>query len=224
MLNARPDFDPATSERQWVLQCSDSVQSLIGPAVVREVVTASPLATLDIQPLDPRFAHDPLAAARDIDVMIAPTGLFSAPALQHLELYRDRWVCITSADNTAVGESLSAEEIAAARWVVSFRDPPMNSPADAALAALGIDRRSTVKVQSLTLLHRMVAGTDLLVLAHEAVAGDLAVQGLRRVELPVALPPIIETAWSHPSRQLDPGHHWLLGLLQRVAAEVSGPG
>ncbi|MEU2349549.1 LysR family transcriptional regulator [Modestobacter sp. NPDC049651] len=220
VLNARPDFDPATSERQWVVQCSDSVQSLIGPAVVREVVTVSPLATLDFQPLDPRFAHDPLAAARDIDVMIAPRGLFSAPTLQHLELYRDRWVCITSADNTTVGESLTAEEVSAARWVVSFRDPPMNSPADAALSALGIDRRSTVKVQSLTLLHRMVQGTDLLVLAHEAVAGDLTAQGLRRVELPAALPPIIETAWSHPSRQLDPGHHWLLGVLQRAAAQA----
>jgi DNA-binding transcriptional LysR family regulator len=122
-----------------------------------------------------------------------------------------------------VGDTLTAEEIGAARWVVSFRDPPMNSPVDAALSALGIDRRSAVKVQNLTLLHRLVAGTDLLVLAHELVAGDLAAQGLRRVELPLTLPPVIETAWSHPSRQLDPGHHWLLGMLQRVAGEITRP-
>jgi DNA-binding transcriptional LysR family regulator len=223
LLNARPDFDPATSERQWVVQCSDSVQTLLGPGIVREVMSQAPGVRLDFQPLDPRFALDPLTAARDIDVMIAPRGLFTAPTLSGVELYRDQWVCVTSAGNTSVGDTLTAQQTGEARWVVSFRDPPMNSPVDTALAALGIDRRSAVKVQNLTLLHRLVVGTDLLVLAHELIAGDLGSQGLRRVELPVALPPIIETAWSHPSRQLDPGHHWLLGMLQRVADGITRP-
>jgi DNA-binding transcriptional LysR family regulator len=224
LLNARPDFDPATSERQWAVQCSDSVQTLLGPGIVREVMSEAPRMRLDFQPLDPRFALDPLTAARDIDGMIAPRGLFTAPTLSDVELYRDHWVCVTSAGNTSVGDSLSAQEAGDARWVVSFRDPPMNSPVDAALAALGIDRRSAVKVQNLTLLHRLVAGTDLLVLAHELIAGDLERQGLRRVDLPVALPPVIETAWSHPSRQLDPGHHWLMGMLQRVADGITRSG
>jgi hypothetical protein len=30
------------------------------------------------------------------------------------------------------------------------------------------------------------------------------------VQLSVALPSIVETAWWQPSRQLDPGHRWLL--------------
>jgi DNA-binding transcriptional LysR family regulator len=223
VLDARPDFDTATSERQFVIQCSDSVQSLLGPHLVREITSAAPLVRLDILPLDSRCINDPVSAARDVDVMIVPRGLFTAPPLGTAELYRDHWVCVTSASNTSVGDSVTAAEIAAARWVVSFRDPPLNSPADAALAALGIDRRGTVKVQSLSVLHRMVAGTDLLVLAHERLAGDLCAQGLRRVGLPLPLPPIIETAWWHASRQLDLGHRWLLEVLHAAAAAIVPP-
>lgn len=224
LLNARPDFDPSTSERRFVIQCSDSVQTLLGPGIVREVTSAAPRVSLDIQPLDHKVLLDPVATVRDIDVMVVPRGLFTARTLNCVELYHDHWICVTSAENRAVGDRLTAQQIADARWVVSFRDPPMNSPVDAALAALGIDRRSAVQVQNLTVLHRLVAGTDLLVLAHELIAGDLEAQGLRRVDLPVVLPPIIETAWSHPSRQLDPGHRWLLDMLQRAAASISPSG
>ena len=221
VLTARPDFDPATSDREFVIQCSDSVLTLLGPSLVREVTSKAPAATIDIQPLDIRFAHDPLLAVRDLDIMIAPRGFFSAPELHHVELYRDRWICVASIDNRTVGDALSPEEIENARWVVAFRDPPMNSPADSALAAIGIDRRSAVKVQSLTSLHRMVAGTDLLVLAHERIVGDLVAQRLRRIDLPIALPPIVETAWSHPSRQLDPGHHWLMEMINRACTGLA---
>lgn len=222
VLSARPGFDPKRSAREFTIQCSDSVLYLLGPPLVREVTTAAPAVTLDLQPVDARFAVDPSAAARDTDVMIVPRGLFTTTEIDSVDLYEDRWVCVTSRDNRAVGDSLTAAEVGAARWVVSFRNPPLNSPTDVALAALGIDRRNVVKIQSLAMLHRMVAGTDLLVLAHEMVAGDLAAQGLRRVGLPVALPPIIEAAWSHPSHRLDPGHRWLLGLIRSAGRHVSG--
>lgn len=224
LLNARPDFDPSTSERRFVIQCSDSVQTLLGPGIVREVTSAAPRVSLDIQPLDTKVLLDPVAAVRDIDLMVVPRGLFTARTLNNAELYYDHWICVTSAENRTVSDRLTPQEIADARWVVSFRDPPMNSPVDAVLAALGIDRRSAVQVQNLTVLHRLVAGTDLLVLAHELIAGDLQLQGLRRVGLPVVLPPIIETAWWHPSRQLDAGHRWLLDVLQRAAALISPSG
>nr|WP_240947986.1 LysR family transcriptional regulator [Planosporangium mesophilum] len=224
VLSARPGFDPKRAEREFTIQCSDSVLYLLGPALVRAVTAAAPAVTLDLQPVDPRFLFDPPAAVRDVDVLILPRGLFtSTTEIDGADLYEDRWVCVTSQGNHAVGNTLTKAEVAAARWVVSFRRPPLTSPIDAALAALGIDRRSTVKIQSLTMLHRMVAGTDLLVLAHEMVVGDLTAQGLRRVELPVVLPSIREAAWSHPSHRLDPGHRWLLAMIRQASLEVRRP-
>jgi DNA-binding transcriptional LysR family regulator len=104
-----------------------------------------------------------------------------------------------------------------------FQELLMASPADAALATLGVDRHCAVRVENFTLLDRLVVGTDLLGLFHERLAGDLPGRDLRRVELPVELPPITETAWSHPSRQLDPGHRWLLDLVVAAAAGLAQP-
>jgi DNA-binding transcriptional LysR family regulator len=72
-------------------------------------------------------------------------------------------------------------------------------------------------------LDRLVVGTDLLVLFHERLAGELTAHDLRVVELPVELPPITETAWSHPSRRLDPGHRWLLDVLTQVGEGLAQP-
>jgi DNA-binding transcriptional LysR family regulator len=224
VLRAQPRFDPATAERRFVLRCSDSVLTVLGPRVVSAVTRAAPRVSLDFRALDATFVADPLSALREIDILVAPRGLFSAPEVPGVELYRDRWVCATWRANSAVGDRLTTDDLARARWVMPFRQLPMNSPADAALAALGVDRQCAVRVENFAILSRLVVGTDLLVLFHQRLAGDLGAQDLREVELPVELPPITETAWSHPSRQLDPGHRWLLDVLAAEGAELPQPG
>ena len=173
--------------------------------------------------MDRRVVTDPLALLRELDLLVVPRGLFSLPDVPSVELYRDRWVCATWRGNTTVGERLSLDDVGRARWVMPFQELLMASPADAALAALGVDRHCAVRVESFSVLDRLVVGTDLLVLFHERLAGDLTAHDLRVVELPVELPPITETAWSHPSRRLDPGHRWLLDVLAEVSAGLGQP-
>ena len=223
LLRAQPAFDPDVADRRFVIRCSDSVLAVLGPRLVAAVSRAAPRVRLDFQALDPTFTADPLAALRDVDLLVVPRGLFSAPELPSAELYRDRWVCVTWQGNSSVGDRLENADLAGARWVMPFRSLPLASPADAALTALGIDRQCAVRVENFAVLSRLVVGTDLLVLAHGRLAGDLAVSDLRQVDLPVALPPIVETAWWHPSRQLDPGHRWLLDLVMSESAALDQP-
>ncbi len=223
VLAAQPRFDPATADRQFTVACSDAVLTVLGPGLVAAVSRAAPRVSLDLRSLDARVATDPLAVLRDLDVLVVPRGLFSLPDVPSVELYRDRWVCATWRGNTTVGQRLSLADVGRARWVMPFQELLMASPADAALATLGVDRHCAVRVESFSVLDRLVVGTELLVLFHERLAGELTARDLRVVELPVALPPIIETAWSHPSRQLDPGHRWLLDLLIEVSATLGQP-
>jgi DNA-binding transcriptional LysR family regulator len=223
VLAAQPRFDPLTTDRRFTVACSDSVLTVLGPALVAAVTRAAPRASLDFRSLDKRVATDPLALLRDVDVLIVPRGLFSLPDVPSAELYRDRWVCATWRGNTAVGDRLTLEDVARARWVMPFQELLMASPADAALATLGVDRHCAVRVESFSALDRLVVGTELLVLFHERLAGDLTAGDLRVVDLPVQLPPITETAWSHPSRQLDPGHRWLVDVVTRVSAGLPQP-
>ena len=114
------------------------------------------------------------------------------------------------------------EQARQARWIMPFRAVRVNSPADAALSILGIDRHCTVRVESFTVLGRMVAGTSLLALVHRRLLPpDLSAQGLREVILPVDLPTLTETAWWHPAKRLDPGHRWFLEIVRGQKAELS---
>ena len=223
VVAAQPRFDPATSDRRFVVSCSDSVLAVLGPRLVAAATRDAPRASLDFRSLDARVTTDPMTLLRDVDLLVVPRGLFALPDVPSAELYRDRWVCATWRGSSVVGDRLSLEDVGRARWVMPFQELLMASPADAALATLGVDRHCAVRVESFSVLDRLVVGTDLLVLFHERLAGELAAHDLRVVELPVALPPITETVWWHPSRQLDPGHRWLLDVVTEVSAALDQP-
>ena len=223
LVAAQPRFDPATTDRRFVVSCSDSVLAVLGPRLVAAVTIKAPRASLDFRGLDARVTTEPMALLRDVDLLVVPRGLFALPDVPSVELYRDRWVCATWRGNSAVGDRLSVADVGRARWVMPFQELLMASPADAALATLGVDRHCAVRVESFSVLDRLVVGTELLVLFHERLAGELTAHGLRVVELPVRLPAITETAWSHPSRRLDSGHRWLLEVVTEASRDLDQP-
>jgi hypothetical protein len=44
------------------------------------------------------------------------------------------------------------------------------------------------------------------------------------VEPPFGDVDIVEAVWWHPTREADPGHRWLLGLIQGLYGEAAGDG
>jgi DNA-binding transcriptional LysR family regulator len=224
VLTAQPHFDPAVAERRFLVRCSDAVLTGFGPRLVAAVTRAAPRVSLDFRGFDQTVLDEPLNALRDLDVLVVPRGLFTLPEAPSVELYRDRFVCLAWRHNRAVGERLTREDATHARWVMPFSRHTPSSPTDAALAALGIDRTCAVRVENFAMLGQLVVGTDLLVLCLERIARQLPHDELRELQMPFSLPPITETAWWHPSRQLDPGHRWFVELLQREAAEFDGAG
>lgn len=220
VLRAQPKFDPETAERRFLVRCSDAVLSVLAPHIVAEVARVAPRVVLDFRSMEQSMVSDPLQSLASIDVLVAPRGLFSIPDVPNVELYRDRWRCLTWAGNSKIGEVLTLDQIQQARWVMPYQEILMASPADAALAALGVDRHCAVRVENFTVLGRLVSETDLLVLVHERLSDQWTEDALRSISLPQELPHITEFAWWHPSRQLDPGHRWFLELIQRQAALV----
>ena len=61
------------------------------------------------------------------DLLVLPHGFVTD--LSHHDLYRDEWVCIVSADNAAVGEQLTVEDLETMPWVVTFHGPTAATPA-----------------------------------------------------------------------------------------------
>ncbi|MET9080756.1 LysR family transcriptional regulator [Streptomyces sp. NPDC004237] len=217
LLAAQPQFEPATAERRFVIQCSDAVLGVLGPRLLTAVAKVAPLVSLDFRAMSEAVVSDLMGTVREIDVLIAPRELFSPPEVPSAELYQDRWVCVTWQGNQSVGERLSREEAARARWVMPFKHQFGASPSDAAMTALGIDRRCAVRVENFAVVGRLVVGTDLLVLSHERLVEQHSEHELRQLALPSPLPPFTEVAWWHLVRQLDPGHSWFIELLTEQA-------
>ncbi|WP_072803073.1 LysR family transcriptional regulator [Rhodococcoides yunnanense] len=220
VLAAQSHFDPRTTERRFVVRCSDAVLSVLAPLIVAEVARSAPHAVLDFRTMSAALLDDPMQSLSEIDVLIAPRGLFSLPDIPQVELYTDRWLCATWSGNTTIGNSMTFAQVQQCRWIMPFQEVSMTSPADAALATLGVDRHCAVRVESFRTLTELVTGTDLLVLTHERLMARTNSDTLRLVSLPGELPPFAELAWWHPTRQLDAGHRWFINLIVGQAEQL----
>jgi DNA-binding transcriptional LysR family regulator len=96
------------------------------------------------------------------------------------------------------------------------------TPADRALAQHAITRRVALKAHGFLLLPFAVVGTEAVAIVPERLARRFATDHrLLLVEPPFGFFDMVEAAWWHPSRAGDPGHRWLVGLLDEVAEELA---
>jgi hypothetical protein len=67
----------------------------------------------------------------------------------------------------------------------------------------------------------MRIGTQRVCVLQQRLARTLQSSGsIRVLDLPVALPPLVDSLWWHPSRTADPGHRWLQQLFRDAATSL----
>ena len=101
VFTAQPDFDPASSRREFCLLVSDYTIAVIGDTVARLLAREAPHTRLRYTANTPDKVEAAERSLATADLMIIPHGFISDVA--HRDLYRDDWVCIVSADNADVG-------------------------------------------------------------------------------------------------------------------------
>ena len=176
----------------------------------------APQVKLRLESVRPFAVDSPEELLRRIDVLLIPRGHFSG--LPSLDLFQDRWLCVTGADNPQADAPCSAE-VGELRWARVF------APVSATLADRHIDdlvdfgQHTDIVVDTFSMLPLAVSGTSLCAMVQERLVRECLDRfRLRTVDLPVELPQLVEAAWWHPAREPDPGHQWFRGLLQRAAS------
>jgi len=217
-----PDFDPARMEREFTVVTSDYAATVLGPIVARRLAAEAPGARLRLQQTTPQAVDHATETLRSADGMILPHGfLLDVP---HTELYQDRWVCIVSADNPAVGDRLTLDQLGELPWVVLFNLPTAFAPAAQQLRTIGIEPRVEVVVDGFLPMPYLVAGTNRVALIQERLARQVAdATGVRVMPCPFEVLPLVEAFWWHPMFRNDPAHGWLrrlLGEAGRVLAQA----
>ncbi|WP_106399467.1 LysR family transcriptional regulator [Actinocorallia populi] len=218
VFSAQPDFDPLTSEREFVIMTSDYALAVLGEELSRTVRRRAPGVRLRLTQVA-SVTEDVLdTALRTVDGLFMPHGVISG--YPSVDLFHDRWLCMVAADNPVV--DLTMDDLARSPWAGLYHRPTAYTPAAKQLELLGFDMRVEVVVESFQSLPFFVAGTDRIALVQERLARRLEGRAAVRTMAPPYEPvPFVEAMWWHPVHTHDAGHVWLRGLMAEVGAEIA---
>lgn len=219
-LNARQPFDPATSSRTFSLVLSDYAVSVLVDPLLRIVHDAASGIGLRLNPIPPDMEENDRGLLQN-DLLIAPAG-YRFPG-ESEAVFRDRYVCIADPANPRLRDGrLSLEDIGALPHAVpTFGQSEHPSAADRALEKLQVPRHVQVATEGWMSLPFVVPGTDLVAIIPERLARRVAAAvGVTVCELPFGTVELVENAWWHPTRTVDPALRWLRTTVAAVSASL----
>lgn len=221
LLAAGTTFNPALDRRDFHITANDYVGAVFLQPLLVRLATEAPHVRIHIRPVQDDFAER--LRRGDTDLMIMPKEVFPAYAsFPHQTLFSDRYICAVDADNTDVGDTLTAEQFSQQPYLaVTVGNLP--SSAEMQLDAIGIHRNTHFSTQTFILAPFLLRGTRLLALIQERLARSLASQtNLRLLEPPMSLAPMnMAMLWAAQNKD-DSGQLWLRNRIQDLATELFG--
>lgn len=220
-LAVRPQFDPATSDREFRLYMSDFTMQIFLPHVMARLHQQRAEVRLS---LFHRVENPDAALSRgELDALILPRS-FCTDAHPAETLFKESFTCVIwDRSPLALGE-LTRERYAAAGHVVMHPQDGRGSFDDRFAREHGIERRIALKTYNFTVAPYLVVGTDLIATLHERVALHAA-RSLPIVlrKPPFSIPPMEQAMQWHRYKTRDPGLAWLRGLFSQAAQDLLLP-
>lgn len=211
------DFDPATSEREFELYVSDYAAAVLAAPLVRLTRTEAPRVHLRLQQLTATAVDDAGTFLRDHDGLVVPHGLVENAHC--VDLFTDHFVLLVSADNAAVGDSMTVQDMIKAPMVVAYNTRTGRNTAMHQMQLAGLEPTVDTVTESFLIVPFLIAGTDRVGLVPATLARLLpALADVRVIPCPFPVADLVECLWWHEKHDKDPGHRWFRSLLVRAAA------
>lgn len=223
-LSLRPDFDPATAQREFTIAASDYVNHVLLCDVLRRLAVQAPGLAIRLQSL-PRDLFEQFERG-SIDLLVMPQAYASRLDHPQRRLFEDRQVCLVWSGNTAVGDALSAEQYLELGHVsLSFQLPGGSAFEEWLFPQHRQQRRVEVRVDSFSLVPMLLVGTPRIAVIHHRLAARAAQQlPLRILDAPIELPTLVEMLCWPRHLESDPAHRWLRETVFESAAAMPTPG
>lgn len=200
-------LDIAGLERVFTLRANEGFVATFAAPIVAAVTEAAPGVTLRFAPKpdkNVRFLREGI-----VDLEIGVLG-DSAPEIKVQTLFRDRFVGIVRKGHPLAQGEVTAARYAAFGHVVTSRRGRTHGPVDAALEALGLQRRVVVVVPDFPATMAIAATSDLVGLVSRSFVRAGADKSLlHEFDLPVQTSAITISQMWHPRFHADPAHGWL---------------
>jgi len=217
-VDIKPQFDPATSKRNFRLMMSDYVATVLMPAVLQKLNIEAPNVTIDLLAND----DEPWEALSrgEIDFLVLPQNFIRADHPAQV-LFQDEYVCVCWSGNTQIGDSINLEQCLALGHVVArlgkLRPPTIDSWF---FQRFGHARRVDVTATTFGSVPHMLVGTNRLSIMHRRLA-EVYSQALplKILPVPIEMPRLVEMIQWHLYRDRDPARVWMTDVL--ISSAVS---
>ena len=209
VFESQSRWDPAESEREFIIHSSDYSMATIAPRVTRIAHEQAPNVRLHFVPTSPETMDEVLLRLPSIDALILPHGVLSEQ-LPSMDVIRDDWVALAASDNERVADGLTMEVLSGSPWVFTYRTRSAFTSVGRQIEQLGVNPWIEAVVESFVMLPLFVERTDRLAIIQRHLSplaqrmGDVQV-----LELPFEAVPLLNALWWHPVHEPDPEHRWL---------------
>jgi LysR family nod box-dependent transcriptional activator len=216
-LGVRPDFEPATAQRHFVVIASDYVSNVLLGEVLRRIAPLAPGLSFDIRPSSEVMAQE-LEQGR-IDFLVTPAHLI-LPDHPQMVLFEDTYQVVACAQNPELADGLTLELYASLGHVAYQNEQGRNPWFEQWYAnEHGSTRRIEVLTHGFTLMPRFIVGTRRIATVQTRLAMQFEqAMPVRLHEPPLPTPRLTEVLQWHRYRDDDPGVQWVREQI-RVAAE-----
>lgn len=217
-LARKPEFDPATEERRFLICASDYVTTVMLAAALQAIAELAPAVVVEIR------GHSPQAFENfdrgGVDLMILPQQYAERLDHPNQAWFGDEQACLVWAGNTLVGEELSFDQYMAMGHVaVRFGDERSLTFEEWFLPRYGKQRRIEASVDNFGTLPLLVVGTNRIATIHRRLAEHVQRHmPVRVLKPPFDMPPLTETMFWPKYLDLDPAHQWFRETLLQAAA------
>jgi DNA-binding transcriptional LysR family regulator len=217
MVRPAGDFDAAKTRRTFTLALHEIPAVMLAPDLVPRIVAAAPSARLALlAPPDPGTLAQQLESG-ELDICIGNRALAQSAWLART-LFDDGFLTAQRKGHPRGRAPLDLEAFCVAEHLlVSADGGGFFGHIDAALAALGRERRVALSIQNYALAPTIIASSDYLCTLPGRFLHRFE-DGLDLFEPPLALGAAELAAYWHPRVQDDPAHRWLREQLFAAAS------
>ncbi|HEY8358171.1 MAG TPA: LysR family transcriptional regulator [Ramlibacter sp.] len=218
-LGVRPEFDPATAQRHFVVIASDYVSNVLLAEVLRKVAQVAPGLSFDVRPTHTGMAQE-LDQGR-ADFLVTPAHL-TLPDHPQMVLFDDSYKVIACAQHPQLRDGLTLDDYQSLGHVVYQNEQGANPWFEQWYANQhGNTRRVEVVTHGFVLMPRFIVGTRRIA----TVQTRLAIQfeqamPVRLYEPPMETPRLTEVLQWHRYREDDPGVQWMRAQILAVAQSL----
>lgn len=217
VLDSDSGFDPATSDRTFVIRMSDILARVMLPLLMARQPAAARLA-FNVLHLPPANTVD--ALERDeIDVAIS-MGLDHSNSIRSERLLADRMVCLMRNDHPAGGRRFTLKTFLAQRHMKVSMSPTDLRFVDDVLSDLGHRRNIVLNVPHWLVVPAVLKRTDLLAVMPGHLAAALMDDGLQMRELPFRSAPFEWMMYWHRRHDQSSVSLWLREEFRRVCVQL----